>query len=77
MIFVTFENKDSSYFGVHVVNNLSYIVNFLFGDGLCVNKIKTVQVAVLRDLKVLVNFIEYLPSDVVIDLLFHLLVLIK
>ena len=55
----------------------SYIIYFLFGNSLRIDEVEAVEVDVLVDIKELISFIEDLPSNVVVNLLLHLLVLLK
>ena len=49
----------------------------MLGDGLGIREVQAVQVNVLVGVVALIDLVEDLPSDVVVDLLFHLLVLFK
>lgn len=53
------------------------IINLLFSDGFCIHDVKAIQINELVSVVVLVNFIEYLPSDIVVNLLLHFLVLLE
>ena len=51
------------------------IVDFLLGDGPCIAEFETVEVDEFVCIIVLINLVEYLPCDIIINLLLHLLIL--
>jgi uncharacterized membrane protein YecN with MAPEG domain len=53
------------------------VIDFLFSDSFSVNKVQAIEIDVSIDIYILVNFIEYLPSDIIVDLLLHLLELLE
>lgn len=58
-------------------NHHAAIIDFLFGDSLCVDEVEAVEIDVSVHIHVLVNFIKNLPSYIVVYLLLHFLELFE
>ena len=58
-------------------NHHATIVDFLLGDSLCIDEVEAVQIDVSVHIHILVNFVENLPSYIVVYLLLHFLELFE
>ena len=58
-------------------NHHSAIVDFLLGDSLSVDEVEAVEINIPVHIHILVNFVENLPSYIVVDLLLHFLELFE